>query len=95
MRALKRKRKGKKKNRKAGKCTPKKLLVAAHTDVGVVTILLEDGGSCALLERAGQVAKKSTISEEKQSNEWVPMRLPPLDQLYLDPVFQVILHATH
>eukprot|EP00946_MAST-07B_sp_MAST-7B-sp1_P004587 g4587.t1 len=89
MRALKRKRKGKNKKKRTGKSTPKKLLVAAHTDVGVVTILLEDGGSCAILERAGRTARESASGEEKQSNDWVPMRLPPLDQVALDPVFIV------
>ena len=65
----------KKKKRRRGQ----RPLIAAHTDVGVVTILLEDGGSCAVLERA----------DLNNSNAWTPMRLPPLNYVSQDPVFIV------
>ena len=74
MKSLKRKGKGKKPR------LHQRPLIAAHTDVGVVTILLEDGGDCAVLERA---------SYDKNQIEWVPLRLPEPDQLMQDPVFIV------
>jgi len=52
----------------------KKPLVAAHTDVGVVTVLLFDGGDCATLQRA-------------DGDRWVDVKLPTI--VPADPVFVV------
>lgn len=48
-------------------------LVAAHTDVGVVTVLVFDGGDCATLQR-------------KDGDGWADVTLPPLGS---DPVLVV------
>jgi isopenicillin N synthase-like dioxygenase len=52
-------------------------LVAAHTDVGVITMLLFDGSGCAQLQR----------SDKRQQGTWVPVRLPCA--VPKDPIFVV------
>lgn len=54
-------------------------LVAAHTDVGVITFLLFDNGDCAALQRADRTKEDS----------WVDVQLP--QQVSDDPVFVVNL----
>ena len=44
-------------------------LVAAHTDVGVITVLLFDAGSCASLQRYHQ-------TKDGQEHEWIDVPLP-------------------
>lgn len=56
-------------------------LVAAHTDVGVITLLLFDNGTCAELERAANAPNNHTI-------EWLDVSLPPLNDDN-DPIFVV------
>jgi hypothetical protein len=56
-------------------------LVAAHTDVGVITLLLFDNGTCAELERAANAPNNDTI-------EWLDVSLPPLNDDN-DPIFVV------
>ncbi|KAL7466477.1 hypothetical protein ACHAXS_006775 [Conticribra weissflogii] len=58
-------------------------LVAAHTDVGVITVLLFDSGKCASLQR-----KSSVLNDERTNSEWVDVNLPT-DSLDRDPVFVV------
>ena len=53
-------------------------LVAAHTDVGVITMLLFDGGDCAVLQRR-------EIASDKDS--WIDVKLPP--KVPNDPIFVV------
>ncbi len=57
-------------------------LIAAHTDVGVVTVLLFDGGDCATLQRH-QMQSDSNNS----SYRWVDIKLP--EKLPEDPIFVV------
>jgi isopenicillin N synthase-like dioxygenase len=65
--------KGKKKNARKKK-KESRPLVAAHTDVGVITILLyEPNGNCAKLQR-------------DKDGEWVDVLLPPLSD---DPIFVI------
>jgi isopenicillin N synthase-like dioxygenase len=52
-------------------------LVAAHTDVGVITILLFDNGDCATLQRA----------DRQNDGSWVDVKLPR--HVGDDPVFVV------
>jgi isopenicillin N synthase-like dioxygenase len=52
-------------------------LVAAHTDVGVITILLFDSGDCATLQRA----------DRQNDGSWVDVKLPR--HVGDDPVFVV------
>jgi len=54
-------------------------LVAAHTDVGVITFLLFDNGDCATLQRA----------DRESEGSWVDVRLPR--HVGDDPVFVVNL----
>lgn len=54
-------------------------LVAAHTDVGVITFLLFDNGDCATLQRA----------DREKEGSWVDIKLPP--HVGEDPVFVVNL----
>lgn len=71
--------KGKKKNARKKNKEPRPL-VAAHTDVGVITILLyEPTGDCAKLQR------KSGKGQGEEGN-WIDVDLPPLSE---DPVFVV------
>ena len=56
-------------------------LVSAHTDVGVITVLLFDRGQCAALQRAGGAA-------DPDPREWVDVDLPPA-RGGDDPVFVV------
>jgi isopenicillin N synthase-like dioxygenase len=49
-------------------------LVAAHTDVGVITVLLFDDGDCAALQRA-------------EGDNWVDVRIPK--SVPMDPIFVV------
>jgi len=58
-------------------------LVAAHTDVGVITVLLFDNGKCASLQRASSVE-----NVEETNSEWIDVSLPS-DSLERDPVFVV------
>jgi len=55
-------------------------LVASHTDVGVITMLLFDGGDCATLQR------KASKGEENES-DWIDVNLP--NDVANDPVFVV------
>ena len=55
-------------------------LVAAHTDVGVITVLLYDGGDCAVLQR-------QKITTDAGNNEFEDVSLPP--QIDDDPIFVV------
>jgi len=64
-----------KKNKRASNCRP---LVAEHTDVGIITVLLFDRGNCARLERAGTGGS---------ADNWVPVSLP--EYVPDDPVFVV------
>jgi isopenicillin N synthase-like dioxygenase len=61
----------------------KEPLVAPHTDVGVITMLLHDNGNCAVLQRAG---RGGSGSGSGSGTNWVDVTLPsvmPDD----DPVF--------
>ena len=60
-------------------------LVAAHTDVGVITLLLFDNGTCAELERAANAPNNANIDD---TIEWLDMSLPPLNDDN-DPIFVV------
>jgi isopenicillin N synthase-like dioxygenase len=60
-------------------------LVAAHTDVGVITILLFDNGTCAALERAANAPNNANIDD---TIEWLDVSLPPLNDDN-DPIFVV------
>ena len=83
--------KGKKKNARK-KEKQSRPLVAAHTDVGVITILLyEPDGDCAKLQRK----KRGNRSKgggggggegEGEEEEWIDVSLPPLQE---DPMFVV------
>jgi len=59
-----------------------KPLVAAHTDVGVITVLLFDSGECASLQRA-----EDASSADPENSTWLDVDLPsiPAD----DPIFVV------
>ena len=59
-------------------------LVAAHTDVGVITVLLYDGGDCAVLQR-------QKITTDAGNNEFEDVSLPP--QIDDDPIFVVNIAA--
>ena len=56
-------------------------LVAAHTDVGVITVLLFDQGDCATLQR------KDIISEKAEESSWIDVTLP--SRVPKDPIFVV------
>jgi isopenicillin N synthase-like dioxygenase len=58
-------------------CKP---LIAAHTDVGVITVLLFDAGDCAVLQR------QDNTNEESVQN-WKDVKLPAM--LPRDPIFVV------
>ena len=59
-------------------------LVAAHTDVGVITVLLYDGGDCASLQRQSTPLDGSN---ENQRDQFQDVLLP--SQIDDDPVFVV------
>ena len=59
-----------------------KPLVSAHTDVGVITMLLFDNGKCASLQRAASYA----CSTDPDNVDWIDVDLPLLDD---DPIFVV------
>lgn len=65
-------------------------LVAAHTDVGMITVLLFDNGKCASLQRSMKDKEQGLI---KMSNdqEWIDVHLPFTNCLQDDddPVFVV------
>jgi isopenicillin N synthase-like dioxygenase len=67
-------------------------LVAAHTDVGMITVLLFDNGKCASLQRAAD-AQQSGVGGNCSSNnqEWIDVNLPSKNYLEndQDPVFIV------
>jgi isopenicillin N synthase-like dioxygenase len=56
-------------------------LVASHTDVGVITVLLYDGGDCAVLQR--RISKPGTSSKEQFQDILLPHSVPN------DPIFVV------
>lgn len=55
-------------------------LVASHTDVGVITMLLFDGGDCATLQR-------KACADDSGDFDWIDVNLPK--DLSYDPVFVV------
>jgi isopenicillin N synthase-like dioxygenase len=59
-------------------------LVAAHTDVGVITVLLYDSGKCASLQRVADASKADATTEE-----WVNINLPDGPYYNDEPVFVV------
>jgi len=69
----------------------KEPLVAPHTDVGVITMLLFDGGDCATLQRADSTAADTVRTDDSQgkstSTNWVDVDLPSV--ISDDPVFVV------
>ena len=56
-----------------------KPLVSAHTDVGVITMLLFDSGKCASLQRAA-----SSSMPDPDNVDWIDVDLPIVDD---DPIF--------
>ena len=60
-------------------------LVAAHTDVGVITVLLYDGGDCAALQR--QSKQSSVGSNDSDEARFQDVLLP--SRIEDDPVFVV------
>lgn len=58
-------------------------LVAAHTDVGVITVLLYDGGDCAVLQRQSLASNSSIGSGDRFQDVVLP------SQIRDDPVFVV------
>ena len=80
--------KGKKRNARKKK-KESRPLVAAHTDIGIITIrLYEPTGDCAKLQRRRNVVVKGSTrgSSSEKSKEWVDVILPPLND---DPMFLV------
>ena len=62
-------------------------LVAAHTDVGVITVLLYDSGKCATLQRV-----ENASMADPTTKDWVDVKLPDGPYSYDDgyePVFVV------
>ena len=73
-------------------------LVAAHTDVGVITMLLFDAGDCAVLQRqqtkrtattttTTKVASTTTTTTDHDESEWIDVQLPRM--VPVDPIFVV------
>ena len=62
-------------------------LVAAHTDVGMITVLLFDSGNCASLQRADTAANE----REVKNPEWTDVNLPSSSYLQAgnDPIFVI------
>lgn len=59
-------------------------LIAAHTDVGMITVLLFNNGKCCTLQRASNAASTNT-----EDQEWIDVNLPQRDSAEEDPVFVV------
>lgn len=59
-------------------------LVAAHTDVGVITVLLFDGGNSAVLQRKSSSNEKDIVDDQ---DEWTDVTLPSI--VPEDPIFVV------
>lgn len=60
-------------------------LVAAHADVGVITVLLYDSGKCATLQRVADAC-----TADPTTKEWVNINLPAGPYYIIDePVFVV------
>lgn len=59
-------------------------LVAAHTDVGVITVLLYDSGKCATLQRVADASKA-----DHKTEDWVNINLPAGPYCNDEPVFVV------
>jgi len=75
--------KGKRHNKQGKTYRP---LVAPHTDVGVVTVLLFDQGDCARLQRC---SPKTIISSRQEAN-WVDVVLPSKNlSIPDDPIFVI------
>jgi isopenicillin N synthase-like dioxygenase len=62
-------------------------LVAAHTDVGVITMLLFDGGDCAALERKDNVSGSGIQGDSADDVSWAKVLLP--STVSADPIFVV------
>ncbi len=63
-------------------------LVAAHTDVGVITVLLFDGGDSAMLQRANNTnGREQDQGSTNTSTSWVDVKLPI--RVPVDPCFVV------
>lgn len=62
-------------------------LVAAHTDVGVITVLLFDKGDCAVLQREASSTTNLQSSTRKDEKLWVDVNLPSI--IPEDPIFVV------
>ena len=85
--------------RKGARHQGKKPLVAAHTDIGVITILLFDSGNSAVLQRAEGSQHENHIHETVGCNDgktlfsgetnWIDVTLPHQTLPYHDPVFVV------
>jgi isopenicillin N synthase-like dioxygenase len=59
-------------------------LVSAHTDVGVITVLLFDDGHCAALQRAAHASNM-----DPDNTDWLDVRVPCRLDNAADPVFVV------
>lgn len=59
-------------------------LVAAHTDVGVITVLLFDDGKCATLQRVADASKADPTTQE-----WVDVKVPDGRHSHAEPIFVV------
>jgi isopenicillin N synthase-like dioxygenase len=65
-------------------------LVAAHTDVGVITVLLYDGGDCAVLQRQTSSASgEMTANDSKPSSKMTFQDVILPSQVPEDPIFVV------
>ena len=65
-------------------------LIAAHTDVGVITVLLFDGGDCATLQRSQSSDTDNDENDCENVNShhsWVDVKLPTT--IPQDPIFVV------
>ena len=73
-------------------------LIAAHTDVGVITVLLFDGGDCATLQRCQSSHTDDDDNDDDDNNDnecrnvnnhhsWVDVKLPTT--IPQDPIFVV------
>ena len=59
-------------------------LVAAHTDVGIITVLLYDSGKCATLQRVANASEANP-----NTDEWMNINLPAGPYYNDEPVFVV------
>jgi isopenicillin N synthase-like dioxygenase len=66
-------------------------LVAAHTDVGMITVLLFDNGACAALQRSVAASGVECQSQRPEHEEWMDVNLPSTKYLEEgnDPIFVV------